>query len=70
MWGPAPAITPSTNKLAPNNNNVSKAAAADSNTAAAAKKKKKKGKKVDSSILGFTVRPVRVDGGEGETVEK
>lgn len=70
MWGPAPAITPSTIKLVATNPNA-KQSAGDGSSSNAAKKKKKKGKKVDNSILGFTVRPVRVDGGEGgDVVEK
>lgn len=71
MWGPAPAITPSTNKLVSNNANPKQSASEANASSTSAKKKKKKGKKVDNSILGFTVRPVRVDGGDGsDVVEK
>lgn len=72
MWGPAPAITPSANKLpsAPANSvqlqqQPNATAGDDSAGFVQAGKKKKKGKRVvDNSILGFTVQadPTRVVG--------
>ncbi|CAG2165575.1 unnamed protein product [Oppiella nova] len=76
MWGPAPAITPSVNKLSqsgassacavtsvPNNNSTSDADMSGFITAS--KKKNRKAKRVvDNSILGFTVQadPDRMPG--------
>ncbi|RWS07876.1 PERQ amino acid-rich with GYF domain-containing protein 2-like isoform X5, partial [Dinothrombium tinctorium] len=70
MWGPAPAITPSANKSV--NVPSSGSAGGDSEFTGFVKagKKKKRGKKVDNSILGFTVQadPDRVNVGEIEQI--
>jgi PERQ amino acid-rich with GYF domain-containing protein len=72
MWGPAPAITPSANKLtqSPLTNQIT----GDTETSGfiQAGKKKKKGKRViDNSILGFTVQadPDRINAGEIEQID-
>ena len=76
MWGPAPAITPSANKSNASSSNLSGHGVAESNNvddlnAKVAKAKKKKGKRIDSSILGFTVQadPDRINAGEIEHME-
>ncbi|CAG2104047.1 unnamed protein product [Medioppia subpectinata] len=61
MWGPAPAITPSANKLSQPNacavNSVTNNSDIDMSGFIQSSKKKKKGKRViDNSILGFTVQ--------------
>lgn len=79
IWGPAKAITPSANATkgtssASASNSASQAAqdaAAAENAAKAAKAKKKKSKRVDSSLLGFTVQadPDRINVGEIEHLD-
>jgi PERQ amino acid-rich with GYF domain-containing protein len=73
MWGPAPAITPSANK-APHSVGASSNPNGEADAAGLAKagKKKKKGKRVDSSILGFTVQadPDRINAGEIEQLDE
>ena len=76
MWGPAPAITPSAIKSNASSSNSIGHGVADSNNsndvnAKVAKAKKKKGKRIDSSILGFTVQadPDRINAGEIEHLE-
>lgn len=81
MWGPsagpAPAITPSVNKTAKgdtsNSGPASSAASTSSNSkdeesmqTKGGKNKKKKGRKLDTSLLGFTVQadPDRIKSGE------
>ena len=74
MWGPAPAITPSANKLSlsPSTNQYQSGGDCDSSGFIQAGKKKKKGKRVvDNSILGFTVQadPDRINVGEIEHID-
>lgn len=73
MWGPAPAINPSTNKLSqsPSSHQL-QTGESDMSGFVQAGKKKKKGKRViDNSILGFTVQadPDRINAGEIEQIE-
>lgn len=74
MWGPAPAITPSANKVnqTSNANSNSNSSDTDMSGFVTAGKKKKKGKRVvDNSILGFTVQadPDRIGAGEIEQID-
>jgi len=73
MWGPAPAITPSANKLTPSPAINQTLSAGDNDIGfIQAGKKKKKGKRViDNSILGFTVQadPDRINAGEIEQID-
>jgi PERQ amino acid-rich with GYF domain-containing protein len=75
MWGPAPAITPSANKLTQSpliNQNVNSSGDTEMSGFIQAGKKKKKGKRViDNSILGFTVQadPDRINAGEIEQID-
>lgn len=74
MWGPAPAITPSANKLtqSPLINQTVHCGDSEMSGFIQAGKKKKKGKRViDNSILGFTVQadPDRINAGEIEQID-
>ena len=74
MWGPAPAITPSANKVNQTSvvNSNSYSSDTDMSGFIQAGKKKKKGKRVvDNSILGFTVQadPDRINAGQIEQID-
>jgi len=73
LWGPAPAITPTINKSTHNNpsNNII-GGDGDSSGSLKTGKKKRKGKRIDNSLLGFTVQadPDRVNVGEIEPLDK
>lgn len=79
MWGPAPAITPTANKGSAPQQLATTASHASNNgdssadaTAKASKVRKgKKGKRIDNSILGFTVQadPDRINAGEIEQLD-
>ena len=82
MWGPAPAITPSTNRASASATNAVSANASAASSAnncdengqskgGKGGKKKKNKRLVDTSLLGFTVQadPDRIKSGEIESID-